>query len=153
MSLMEKFLPHCQFVERHQTTVPCRPGDLLDIIQSFEPPPDRVTDIALYLRQLPARIIHWVAPSHVPLPKPFTAANFTPLGRDGDREIVGGLVGKFWQFWRADFGLLVVQGPVEFLACNPPKRPSLRSDFWPNKTERLPSSPQKRGCIVRIATR
>jgi hypothetical protein len=61
----------------------------------------------------------------VPLPKPFTPAHFTPLDRDGDREMVGGLVGKFWQFWRADFGLLVVPGPTEFLACNPPKTAKL----------------------------
>jgi len=129
MSLMEEFLPSHQFSVLHQATVRCKPGELLDIIQNFQPPSDRVADVAMFIRQLPARIIHWVAPSRVPLPKPFTAANFTPLGRDGDREIVGGLVGKFWQFWRSDFGLLVVQGPIEFLACNPPKTAKLVIGF------------------------
>jgi len=70
-----------------------------------------------------------MAPSRGPLPKAFTAADFIPLGRDGDREIVGGLVGKFWQFWRADFGLLAVLGPTEFLACNPPKTTKLVIGF------------------------
>ena len=129
MSLMEKFLPHHQFIERHQTTVRCGPGELLNIIQSFEPPPDRLTDIAISLRQLPSRLLHLMTRSQLPPPAPFTKANFSPLGRDGDREIVGGLVGRFWNFWRPDFGLLAVNGPSEFLACNPPKTAKLVIGF------------------------
>ena len=53
-------------------------------------------------------------------------ANFIPLARDGDREIVAGLIGKFW---RPDFGLVVVDGPSEFLACNPPKTAKLTIGF------------------------
>ena len=60
---------------------------------------------------------------------PFTAANFSPLGRDGDKEIVGGLVGKFWNFWRPDFGLLAINGPSEFLDANPPKTAKLVLGF------------------------
>ena len=126
MSLIEKFLPHYQFIERHQTTVNCRPGELLDIVQSFEPPPDRLTDIAIYARQLPARLLHWVTRSRLPLPAPFTVANFIPLEREGDREMVGGLVGKFW---RPDLGLVVVADPAEFLACNPPQTAKLVIGF------------------------
>jgi hypothetical protein len=129
MSLIDEFLPHHQFSVRHQATVRCRPGELLDVIQNFQPPRDRVAETAMFVRQLPARIIHWIAPSRVPLPKPFTPANFTPLARDGDREMVGGLVGKFWQPWRADFGLLVIDGPAAFLACNPPKTAKLVLGF------------------------
>jgi hypothetical protein len=102
MSPMRKFLPHYQFFERHQTTVRCAPGELLDIIQGYQPPQDRVAGIAMYARQLPARLLHWAARSQSPPPAPFTLANFIPLARDGDREIVAGLVGKFW---RPDFGL------------------------------------------------
>jgi hypothetical protein len=121
MSLMDEYLPQHQFSERHHVTVRCNPGHLLDVIQNFRPPRDRVGEIAMLIRQLPARLMHWLAPSRVPRPRPFTPANFIPLGRDGDREIVGGLVGKFWEIWTGDFGLLAVAGPVEFLACNPPK--------------------------------
>jgi hypothetical protein len=129
MSLMDTFLPHHQFSERHQTTVRCNPGRLLDIIQDFRPPRDRFGETAMLIRQLPARLTHRLAPSRVPPPRPFTAANFTPLGRDGDREIVGGLVGKFWELWSGDFGLLTVSGPAEFLACNPPKTAKLVIGF------------------------
>jgi hypothetical protein len=126
MSLMDKFLPGYQFSERHQTTVRCGPGELLDIIQNFRPPKDRFSDLAMFARQLPAKLMHWVAPSRVLQPSPFTPANFIPLARDGDREIVAGLIGKFW---RPDFGLLVVDGPSEFLACNPPKTAKLAIGF------------------------
>jgi hypothetical protein len=126
MSLMGKFLPHYQFFERHQTTVQCGPGELLDTVQGYEPPPDRLTDMAMYARQLPARLLHRVARSQLPPPAPFTLANFIPLARDGDREIVAGLFGKFW---RPDFGLIVIASPSEFLACNPPRTAKLVMGF------------------------
>ena len=126
MSLIDEFLPRHQFSARHQANVRCRPGELLDIIQNFQPPRDRVGDTAMLVRQWPARVMHWLAPSRAARPRPFTPANFTPLGRDGDREIVGGLIGKFW---RPDFGLSVINGPSEFLACNPPKTAKLVIGF------------------------
>jgi hypothetical protein len=126
MSLMEKFLPRHQFSARHQTTIRCRPGELLDIIQNYQPPKDRLSEVAMRARQLPAKLMHWVAPSRHAPPLPFTRASFTPLGREGDREIVGGLVGKFW---RPDFGLLVINGPSEFLASNPPRTAKLVIGF------------------------
>jgi len=129
MSLMDHFLPHHQFSERHQVTVRCSPGHLLDVIQDFRPPRDRLGDIAMQIRQSPAWLMHWLSPSRLPPPKPFTLANFIPLGRDGDREMVGGLVGRFWQPWRGDFGLLALPGPVEFLACNPPRTAKLVIGF------------------------
>src|SRR5882757_3966169 len=126
MSLLDKFLPRHQFAVRHQATVRCKPGELLDIIQNFQPPKDRVGDTAMLVRQLPARIIHWLVPSRMPPPKPFTPASFTPLDRNGDKEMVGGLVGRFW---RPDFGLSILHGPSEFLACNPPKTAKLVIGF------------------------
>jgi hypothetical protein len=126
MSLIDKFLPRYQFSERHQATVRCRPGELLDVVQNFHPPKDRLGEIAMSARQLPARLMHWMAPSRVPPPSPFTFANFTPLDRDGDREIIAGLVGKFW---RPDFGLLAIKSPSEFLTCNPPKTAKLVIGF------------------------
>lgn len=126
MSLLDKFLPRHQFAARHQATIQCRPGELLDIIQNFRPTSDRVGDTAMLVRQWPARVMHWLAPSRAARPRPFTPTNFTPLGRDGDREIVGGLIGKFW---RPDFGLSVINGPSEFLACNPPNTAKLVIGF------------------------
>lgn len=126
MSLMERFLPHHQFSEQHQIRIRRRPSELLDIIQTYQPPQDRFGEMAMRARQLPATLMHWLAPSRVPPPAPFTRASFTPLGRDGDREIVGGLVGRFW---RPDFGLITIESPSEFLACNRPRTAKLVLGF------------------------
>src|SRR5260370_4135776 len=40
------------------------------------------SETAMFLRQLPAKLMHWLAPSRVPRPSPFTLANFVPLARD-----------------------------------------------------------------------
>ena len=106
--------------------VQCRPGELLDIVQGFELPRDRVTRTAMYLRHLPARMLHRLTGSQAPAPSPVTLASFTPLARDGDREIAAGLVGKFW---RPDLGLLVIGSPSEFLACNPSRTAKLVIGF------------------------
>ena len=126
MSLIDKFLPSYQFSERHQVTVRAAPGELLDLIQNFQHPKDRFGDIAMLVRQLPAKLMHLLAPSRTPRPSPVTRANFIPLARDGDREMVGGLVGKFW---RPDFGLIAVKDASGFLLCNPPKTAKLVIGF------------------------
>jgi hypothetical protein len=131
MSLMDKFLPGYQFSERHQVKVRCAPGELLDIIQNFQPPKDRFGETAMLMRQLPARLMHLLAPSRVPRPSPVTRASFIPLARDGDREMVGGLIGKFW---RPDFGLIAVKDPSGFLLCNPPKTAKLVIGFVAEQT-------------------
>jgi hypothetical protein len=126
MSLIDEFLPNYQFSERHQTMVSCEPGELLNIVQSFKPPQDRVTDIFMFIRQMPAMLLHYMAPLRIPPPKPFTPANFVPLGRDGDRELVGGLVG---QFWRPDFGLVFLSRPSELLDLTAPHTAKLTIGF------------------------
>ncbi|MEA2881943.1 MAG: hypothetical protein QOH32_1199 [Bradyrhizobium sp.] len=131
MSLMDQFLPSYQFSERHQVRVRCAPGELLDIIQNFRTPKDRFGETAMSLRQLPARLMHVLAPSRAPRPSPVTLATFIPLARDGDREMVGGLIGKFW---RPDFGLLVIDGPAAFLICNPAKTAKLVIGFSARQT-------------------
>ncbi|UFZ03041.1 hypothetical protein LQG66_27885 [Bradyrhizobium ontarionense] len=126
MSLIDRFLPNYQFSERHETLVRCPPAELLDLIQSWEPPRDRFSGVAMALRQMPARLMHALAPSRHPAPQPFSLKSFTPLGRDGDRAMVGGLIG---QFWRNDFGLVHIASPEAFIAFNAPRTPKLVLGF------------------------
>ncbi|MGA2289220.1 PQQ-binding-like beta-propeller repeat protein [Bradyrhizobium sp.] len=125
MSLIEKFLPQYQFSERHRTTLRCTPGEALNAVMmmSLQPPRDHVAETAMSIRIWPARLLHWISPSRFPSAAPFTVVNFTPLGRDGDREMVGALVAKFWQFWRADFG----RWPIAMNDCDAAtrRRPAL----------------------------
>ena len=126
MSLIDRFLPNYQFSERHETFVRCPPGELLDLIQGWEPPRDRFSDMAMSLRQTPARLMHALVPSRHPAPRPFSLKSFTPLGRDGDRAMAGGLIG---QFWRNDFGLVQIASPDAFIAFNTPRTPKLVLGF------------------------
>jgi hypothetical protein len=126
MSLIDRFLPDYQFSERHETLVRCPPGELLDLIQGWEPPRDRFVDLAMTLRQAPARLMHKLSPERHRAPQPFSLTSFTPLGRDGDRAMAGGLIGKFW---RNDFGLARIAGPEEFVAFDAPRTPKLVLGF------------------------
>ncbi|MGJ5175958.1 hypothetical protein ACQR16_34110 [Bradyrhizobium oligotrophicum] len=126
MCLLNRFLPNYQFSERHETRVRCPPGELLDLIQSWEPPRDRFSDIAMTLRQMPARLMHRLAPGRHAAPQPFGLKSFAPLGRDGDGAMVGGLIG---QFWRNDFGLVPIASPEAFIAFNAPRTPKLVLGF------------------------
>jgi hypothetical protein len=126
MSLIDHFLPSYQFSERHETRVRCPPGELLDLIQTWEPPRDRFLNVAMALRQMPARLMHALSPRQHPAPQTFSQRSFTPLGRDGDRAMVGGLIG---QFWRNDFGLVQVASPDAFIAYNAPRTPKLVLGF------------------------
>ncbi|CCD99697.1 hypothetical protein [Bradyrhizobium sp. STM 3809] len=125
MSLLDRLLPDYQFSERHETRVRCPPGELLDLIQNWEPR-DRVADMAMALRQTPARLMHALAPARHPAPRPFGLKSFAPLGRDGDRAMAAGLIG---QFWRNDFGLVQISGPEEFIAFDAPRTPKLVLGF------------------------
>jgi len=126
MSLIDRFLPDYQFSERHETLVRCPPGELLDLIQGWEPSRDRFVDLAMTLRQAPARLMHRLSPERHRAPQPFSLTSFTPLGRDGDRAMAGGLIGKFW---RNDFGLVRIAGPEEFVAFDAPRTPKLVLGF------------------------
>jgi hypothetical protein len=126
MSLIDCLLPNYQFSERHETLVRCPPGELLDLIQGWEPPRDRFTELAMALRQTPARLMHRLSPERHQAPQPFSLKSFTPLGRDGDRAMVGGLIG---QFWRNDFGLVRIASPEAFIAFNAPRTPKLVLGF------------------------
>src|SRR5258707_10856896 len=134
MSLIDEFLPSYQFSERHQAAVRCGPGELLDIIQNFQPPRDGFSETAMFVRQLPAKLMHWVAPSRAPRPSPFTLANFIPLARDGDREKLSlGLSGNFGV---RTSGCSSSTALPSFSPAIHRKPQSWRSDLLPSNSER-----------------
>ena len=134
MSLLEQFLPIISF--RSGTKRRCDAGRLNCSTSSriFSLPRIARGDVAMFLRQVPAKLMHWAAPSRVPRPSPVTRANFTPLARYGDREIVGGLIGKFWRptldCWRS-------RGLPSSSPATRPRRQSWCSDFLPSPSERI----------------
>lgn len=100
MSLIDLYLPHYQFVERHALDIAAPPGRVLDIILSGAVSGAWIEDDGLVrglvrFRFLLDRLMQgagrldW-APS-------FSLQSFTFLGREGDREVAVGLAGRFWR--------------------------------------------------------
>jgi hypothetical protein len=98
MSLIDDFLPDYQFSERHQTMARCGPGELLDIVQSFKPPQDRVKDVLMFIRQIPAML----------LPTTWRPSEFhrqRPSRRQISFRLVGMETGKSWVDSWGNFGV------------------------------------------------
>lgn len=109
--LIEEFLPRYDVVERHHTIVRASPREVFDAVWSADLAGAFPVRVLLALRALPA----WFARGrrfddslrsfrdHVTL-RDFERVGFSVLGQDPPREIVVGLVGRFWTM---DGGLCV----------------------------------------------
>jgi hypothetical protein len=118
MELMERLMPQYQFTEKHQLLTPAQPGALLDAVLQPGVSEDPWARRFIQLRELPDRLRGALGGrSRLATQAPFGIDNFTLLGRDGDREIALGLVGKFWQ---ADYGQVRMAGPDQFANFNEP---------------------------------
>jgi hypothetical protein len=111
MSLLDQYLPACEFVERHDILVAGAPGRVLDAVEAHNFDADPLFARLIAVRQLPA----WLLATFLGAPRPaaFGMKSFTPLGRDGDREIAVGLAGRFW---RTDGGLVPFADTAAFAA-------------------------------------
>lgn len=100
---LDRWLPDYQFVEHHATTVRTDARHCLDLAQAVDPADDPWIQVAMALREAPGRLLERLGLRGALSQRPrFGLADFTPLGRDGDRSLCYGLIG---QFWRADYGL------------------------------------------------
>lgn len=118
MELIERLMPQYQFSEKHQLLTAAQPAALLDAVLQPGVSDDPWARRFIQLRELPDRLRGALGGhSHLSTQAPFGIDNFTLLGRDGDREIALGLVGKFWQ---ADYGQVRMAGPDHFAAFNEP---------------------------------
>jgi hypothetical protein len=124
-TLLDTYLPNYQFSERHSTWVNASPGQALDVITDYDFTADGVTAVFMALRRLPGRLLSKVLPN-VAMPQEFTMRTFTPLARDGDREMVAGLVGRFW---RLDGGLVPIADGDAFLRYAEAGVPKLVMNF------------------------
>lgn len=114
MTLIDQYLPTYQFQERHQLLVDASPAALLDAASSPEVADDPWARNFIRLREFPDRLMGALG-GHSGLRDrdPFGFQSFTLLGRDEDRELAFGLVGRFW---RSDYGSVAIDGPDAFKA-------------------------------------
>jgi len=107
MSLLHTFLPEHQFSEQHHIRVNASPARVLDMASQLDVTDFPVARLFLHLRAIPARIAAALGkPSARRIDAGFGLHDFTVLGRDGDRELALGLVGRFWE---SDGGLVHVE--------------------------------------------
>jgi hypothetical protein len=124
-TLLDTYLPRYQFSERHATWVNAAPRDVLDVIMDYDFTADRFTAALMTLRRLPGRLLGKVLP-HIAMPEDFTMRTFTPLERDGDREMAAGLIGRFW---RLDGGVVPIADAHAFLSYAEAGVPKLVINF------------------------
>lgn len=127
MSLLSHYLPDYQFVERHGIRITSTAERVLDAAIAFDPANDPLVRRIMSVREIPARIagIFGVRMTTVDQ-RPFGMADFVPLGRDGDREVAFGLVGRFW---RMNFDLVPMADAAAFAAFDQPGIPKLALNF------------------------
>ena len=124
-TLLDTYLPNYQFSERHATSVNATPREVLDVIMDYDFAADGLAAALMALRRLPGRVLGKVLP-RVAMPENFTMRTFTPLARDGDREMAAGLIGRFW---RLDGGLVPIADADAFLRYAEPGVPKLVMNF------------------------
>jgi hypothetical protein len=98
MKLINHYLPRYQFAEEHSLHVPVSPACVLDVVSRPDVVDDPVTRRLIALRECPNRFAGQLGFASTLQQRPaFGLANFTNLGRDSDRELAFGLVGRFWE--------------------------------------------------------
>ncbi|QRY80329.1 hypothetical protein JVX91_04180 [Pseudomonas sp. PDNC002] len=103
MELLERLLPDFQFSERHSRDMRATPTRVLDAVTELTAEHDPLASRFLQIREAPARLALRLGLRNALADRPrFGLHEFTLLGRNGDRELAYGLIGRFW---RSDFGL------------------------------------------------
>ncbi|GAA6119587.1 hypothetical protein [Acidovorax sp. FG27] len=117
MSLIDHYLPRYQFAEEHSRYIPASQARVLDVLGRPAVLNDPIARGLIALRETPNRLAGRLGFASGLKHRPsFSVADFTPLGRDGDRELAHGLAGRFWQ---SDYGLVDVRDAAAFQALDP----------------------------------
>jgi hypothetical protein len=116
MPLIDEFLPVFQFRERHELVARASPKALLNAVLLPGVTDDPWARIFIRLREAPDRLLG--GRSGLAGRPGFGIDDFMILGRDADRELAFGLVGRFWQ---RDYGLVTLAHPRQQFAgfCEP----------------------------------
>lgn len=116
MALIDTYLPHPQFRERHSLEIEAPPRTILLAARSYRTETDPFFKAMMGLRELPMRIGRRVSPRPLADRRAFGLDTFTLLDSN-DEEIVYGLAGRFW---RSDFDLTPIASGSAFRALDQP---------------------------------
>ena len=118
-ALLESIMPAYDVQEVHSTHVEAPPSAAYAAILAVTPAETPLARPLLWVRTLPARIAGSPRIDDAVWHRPFVSASGTAvLGRVADREIVVGLIGRFWELRKAE--RVTVQGREHFMAFDKP---------------------------------
>jgi hypothetical protein len=93
--LINHYVPIFQFRERHEIFVDAQPSALLDVVTQPDVAADPWMRTFIHIREFPERLLSRLGRGgELKNKPPFGMDNFLLLGRDADREIAFGLLGK-----------------------------------------------------------
>lgn len=114
--LIDYYVPAYQFSERHEVFVGIAPSILLDVVTHPGVATDPWMRTFIKMRELPGRLLEKLGKGGaLKNQPPFGIDNFLVLGRDADREIAFGLLGRFW---KPDYGLVSLNSAEDFHVFN-----------------------------------
>jgi len=116
-ALIDVLLPRFDFRERHEVVVRASAEVVLAAAEGYRPEGDAFFRRMIALRELPMRLWSRVTGRPPALSAPFGLDDFRPLGHTAGREIVQGLIGRFW---RSDYGLVPFADAAAFTAFDTP---------------------------------
>jgi hypothetical protein len=98
--LLDEVLRDYAWSERHAIDVAAPPAAVLEAVRSLTADEMPLVRALMAVRSLPSRLLRRgrrrEGPAR-PVVEELARAGFTPLGEDPDRELVVGIVGRFWQ--------------------------------------------------------
>ncbi|MBB2188385.1 hypothetical protein HLH34_00180 [Gluconacetobacter azotocaptans] len=102
---VHSLVPHADFRERHRIRIHAPPSVIMAEVEKFRIRDDPLARRALWLRELPGRLLHKARR------KTFDLDDFTCLGKPDPLTLAYGLVGAFWE---ADYGLVACDSAAAF---------------------------------------
>ncbi|MCL6308947.1 hypothetical protein QQL38_23910 [Pseudomonas syringae] len=101
MELLDIYLPHYHFRERHALDICATAAQVMGAVESYDSTEDRFVRAMTALREMPQRLMWRLGDAPARNRPPFSLGNFTNLETIPDKALALVLAGRFWKL---DYG-------------------------------------------------
>ncbi|MBD8599012.1 hypothetical protein [Pseudomonas sp. CFBP 8772] len=130
MELLDIYLPHYHFRERHALDIRATAAQVMGAVESYDSTEDRLVRAMTALREMPQRLIWRLGNAPASNRPPFSLENFTNLRTIPDKALALGLAGRFWKL---DYGQEIVPDAESFKHFEQPGAARLVLGFSANE--------------------